>query len=456
MTNWWEQTVASSRPRLGGLRAAVYASGGAPSHHLALLALWGAQPRIVHAEEIARGGLEALDAVIFPGGGLRAMAGQLGPLGEAGVARLRAWVEAGGTYVGSCAGSCHPLRMSDPYREALPLAARFQMCEVTPLNAAAGGWGLDSPGTGRLRVRPEGSPLFEGLPEPFEVVHYNGPLFPPVPGAAGEVLGAGEGFTPFERSLGRAGETTLERAVARGARAAYRQPVGAGQVIVFGPHPEFGASALQLGWLPASRLLANALGTVTPRGRAAPPAGAVSREALAEAARDARALDEALERLAPLGERLPPDTPPFLGYSGPGLWAAAVGEARRVLGRLRGWLGECPAGEGLAAAFLLDCEPRPGQDFGFAGVRQLLARALGMARRAEALPPERWPAFSGPYDEFLTHPYHLVASVYLSAGGLVAGAGLQATAFAAANGLPLPAAVPLTASTGADHAEQAL
>ncbi|MES4792962.1 MAG: hypothetical protein C4321_08215, partial [Chloroflexota bacterium] len=79
MTNWWEQTVASSRPRLGGLRA---------------------------------------------------MAGQLDPLGEVELPRLRAWVEVGGTYIGTCAGSCHPLRMSDPYREALPLAARFQMCEV--------------------------------------------------------------------------------------------------------------------------------------------------------------------------------------------------------------------------------------------------------------------------------------------------------------------------------------
>jgi hypothetical protein len=456
MAHWWEQIIASSRPRLEGLRAAVYASGGAPSHHLALLALWGIQPRVIHAQEIMAGGLDVLDAVIFPGGGLLAMAGQLSPLGETGVAQVRAWVEAGGTYIGTCAGACHPLRMSKAYFEALPLATRFQMCNVTPLNAATGEWGLDSPGTGSLQVEPEDTPLFEGLSKRFEIVHYNGPLFPPVPGALGKVLGAGGGFTPFERSLGYSGPTTLEHAVARGARIAYHQPVGAGQVILFGSHPEFGASALQLGWLPASRLLANALSTVVPRGSVPPQTGVVRREALDMAVRDARALDRVLERLGPLRDRLPPDTPRFLGCSGPELWTAAIDEARQVLEELQGWLDQCPAGENMVATFLLDCEPRPGQDFGFAGVRQLLARALEMARQAEAFPPEQWPAFSGPYNEFLSHPYHLIASTYLSAGGLVAGAGLQAVAFAAVNELPLPRIVPLITTTGATHAEQAI
>lgn len=453
MTNRWNETTHSGPPHLRNLRVAVYASGGAPAHHLALLALWGGLPGVIHAEEITAGGLDGLDAVIFPGGGLLAMAGQLEPLGAEGVAKVRAWVDSGGTYIGTCAGSCHPLRMSDPYREALPAAAQFQMCEVTPLNAATGEWGLDSPGTGRIRVRPEDHPLFEGFSEPFEIVHYNGPLFPSVPGAAGEVLGATEAFTPFERSLGLGGETTLERSIARGARIAYHQPVGAGQVILFGSHPEFGASALQLGWLPASRLLANALKTVRAHGSVSSKTGTVSRETLSEATRTVRELEEVLERLAPLQRHLPPNTPPFLGQSGPELWTAALQESRQVLERMRLWLASGPVGEGLAASFLLDSAPRPNQDFGFAGVKQLLARALEMARQALAIPPEAWPAFSGAYDEFLSHPYHLVASVYLSAGGLIAGAAIQATAFAAANGLPLPGIVPLT---GVNHAEKAL
>ncbi|MCL6527997.1 MAG: hypothetical protein K6T57_14095 [Thermaceae bacterium] len=452
MTDWWEQTVARIRPHLEGLRVALYASGGAPSHHLALLALWGGWPRVIHAEEIVAGGLEGLDAVIFPGGGLLAMAGQLNPLQTEGVAQIRRWVHSGGTYIGTCAGSCHPLRMSDPYRIAFPTAASFQMCEVAPLNAAGGAWGLDSPGTGRIWVQAEDLPLFEGLAGPFEIVHYNGPLFPPAPGAAGKVLKGSQSFTPFEASLGVGGARTLERCIAQGARIAYHQAVGAGQVILFGAHPEFGASALQLGWLPASRLLANALKQVQPRGKADPSIGEVSPAALSEARHVLTELRETLERLTPLGDLLPPNTPPFLGYSGPALWRAVLEESGQVLERMRAWLGECPIGEGFVAPFLLDSEPRPNQDFGFMGARQLLARALQMARQAEATRPEEWPAFSGAYNEFLHHPYHLVASTYLSAGGLIAGAALQATAFASANRLSLPRVVPLTA-TGANYAE---
>lgn len=455
MQNWWTQTQASLGEHLGRLRVGVYASGGAPSHHLALIALWGGQPRVIHAEEIAQGGLQDLDAVIFPGGGLLAMAGQLNPLGEAGIAQIRAWVEAGGSYIGTCAGSCHPLKMSDPYQAALPVATQFQMCSLTPVNAAAGEWGLDSPGTGRIVVEPEDHPLLAGFDQPFEIVHYNGPLFPAEAGAAGRVMGATTRFTPFERSAGlKASTTTLGRAIAQQARIAFRQKVGEGQIILFGSHPEFGASALQLGWLPASRLLANALSLVPARGRVESSPGSVSSETLSEIQDRAAELGGLLEQLAPLGKQLPANTPPFLGYSGAELWQAAIAEARQILQRLQAWAKTCPVGENLEGAFLLDAAPRANQDFGFAGVKQLLDQALEMARRAAAKSPRAWPAFSGAYNEFLEHPYHLVASVYLSAAGLIAGAGLQATAFAAFNGLPQANLVPLV--NGEPYAEQTL
>lgn len=433
---------------LARLRVAVYASGGAPSHHLALLALWGAAPRVLHVADVEGGALETLDVVIVPGGGLNAVAGQLRPLGPGGAARLREWVERGGTYVGSCAGSCHPLRMSDPYLEAVPVAASLQMCSVTPVNASAGPWGLDSPGTGRLRIAGGDDPLLAGLPDPFEVVHYNGPLFPAEPGAAGRVLGPTGAFTPFERSSGLdAAHGTLERVVRAGAHVAYRAPFGEGRIVLFGSHPEFGASALQLGWLPAARLLANALLEVRPRGLAPWPDGIpLARAALELAALDALDLEATLAHLEPLGAQLPASTPPFLGLEGPELWRAAVREARAILVPLAAWLRALPASEGATAAFLLDAEPRPDQDFGFAGARQLLRRALEMTRTAKSVPPDRWPAFTGAYDQFLDHPYHLVASVYLSAGGLVAAAALQATAFAAANRLPDPRLLPPAAA----------
>lgn len=433
-------------PHLSKLRVAVYGSGGAPSQHLALLALWGGTPEVIHAGEIVAGGLTEYDAIIFPGGGLAAMAGQLEPLGERGIIALRRWLEAGGSYLGSCAGSCHPLRMSDAYNDAYPDAAPFQVYDVTPLNAAAGAWGLDSPGTGRVRVMPEPHPLFEGLAEPFEIVHYNGPLFPAVPGAAGRVLESTDHFTPFEVSQGvTSGSMVLERTLAQGARVAYHQQVGAGQVTVFGSHPEFGLSPLQLGWLPAVRLLSNALRLV-PAGAAPvpPPAtGVFSEGLLAQLRQSVAALEPGLVRAASLKGQLPASAPAFLGLSGPDLWDAALLEAQGLLAALEHWLSMCATGETVRGLYLLDCAPKPGQDVGFMGARQLLTRSYEMVLKATD-PSAEWPAFTGAYDQLATHPYHLLVSSYLSACGLIAAAALQVTAFTSLNDQPLPYSIPPT------------
>ncbi len=420
------------------LRVAVYGSGGAPSHHLALLAHWGLYPHVLLADDIRSGGLDTFDAVIFPGGGLAAMAGQLGPLGRAGMTTLREWVEAGGSYLGSCAGSCHPLTMSEPYRRSNPQADPFQVCNVTPLNAAAGAWGLESPGTGQLRVAPEAHPLFEGLTEPFEIVHYNGPLFPNIEGAAGQVLEPTEAFTPFEVSQGDPREvTTLARSIASGARISYTQRVGAGQVILFGSHPEFGWSALQLGWLPATRLLANALGLVRASAIANEPEHSddLDRKALGDILREANRLVELLGEAAPLGAGLPLETPAFLGMPGPTLWDAGMGEARLLLAALQAWLEACPSDIPVRGRHLLEANPKPGQDVGFMGARQGLCRAREMVQEALGLPAV-WPSFSGAYAELSTHPYHLLVSSYLSACGLIAAMALQVSAFATLNALP--------------------
>lgn len=432
----------SLRAHLASLRVAVYGSGGAPSHHLALLAHWGTTPYVVYAEDILAGRLGDYDAVIFPGGGLAAMAGQLNPLGVAGMTALREWVTAGGSYIGSCAGSCHPLRMSDAYVAAYPEAAPFQVCDVTPLNAAAGAWGLESPGTGRIRVEPEDHPLFRGLAEPFDIVHYNGPLFPDVAGAAGRVTAPTDAFTPFEASEGKNPQTTtLARGIASGARVAYLQRVEEGQVILFGSHPEFGSSALQLGFLPAARLLANALGLVEGRLQTVPepdllPLGA---DLLAALQSGVAHLEHLLEAAASLGARLPPETPGFLGMPGRDLWDAALAEAHGLLVEVGRWLEHelkrCPAGTLVRGLHLLDTDPKPGQDVGFMGVRQGLEQASILTRSALVAP---WTPFTGAYNELATHPYHLLVSSYLSACGLVAAMFLQVSAFAALNALPLP------------------
>lgn len=423
---------------LTSLRVAVYGSGGAPSHHLALLTHWGLYPHVVYAHDILSGRLTDYDAVIFPGGGLSAMAGQLTPLGAEGMTALRHWTEAGGLYLGSCAGSCHPLRMGEAYTAAHPGAGAFQVCDVTPLNAAAGAWGLESPGTGRLQVAPEAHPLFEGLYEPFEIVHYNGPLFPAVDGAAGRVVAPTDAFTPFEVSQGDPHEaTTLTRAITAGARVVYQQRVGTGQVILFGSHPEFGWSALQLGWLPAARLLANALGLAHARACSAAHGhpGHLSSAMIGNILKEVQGLEYLLGEAAPLEAGLPLGTPAFMGMSGPTLWDAAVGEALCLLVTLRRWLEACPTGMPVRGLHLLEASPNPGQDVGFMGVRQGLSRACEMTQRALELPAP-WPPFSGAYNELATHPYHLLVSSYLSACGLIAANALQLSAFAVLNALP--------------------
>ncbi len=440
-------------PHLSRLRVAVYASGGAPPHHLALLALWGGKPEVIYADEIIDGKLSQYDAVIFPGGGRAAMAGQLEPLGAVGLSALRHWVEAGGSYLGSCAGSCHPLRMSGAYNEAYPDASQFQICDVTPLNAAAGAWGLDSPGTGRLRVAPEAHPLFEGFTDPFEIVHYNGPLFPPSAGAAGQVLGSADAFTPFETSqFLPAKPTTLERVVSQGARLSYHQRVGEGQVIVFGSHPEFGGSALQLGWLPAVRLLANALQLIPANSAPFTPVTSVlTEQTLLGIEQRVTALAALLSQAAPLGARLPAATPSFLGLSGLDLWDTVLDEAQDLLNGLERWAVTCPSDTPLRDLKLLGSAPKPGQDVGFMGVCQLLDRALELAQRAVD-PETEWPDFTGAYDQLGTHPYHHLVGSYLSAGGLIAAAALQVTTFTATNALPLP--YPVALSSGDFNAKQ--
>lgn len=441
--DWWLDTQKQASPHLEQLRVGVYATGGAPAHHMALVALWGGQPRPVYAEDIQAGWLEQFDVVVFPGGGLLAMAGQLNPLGLEGVAQMRRWVEAGGTYVGTCAGSCHPLRMNAQYQQALPEAAAFELCSITPLNTAEGSWGLSSPGTGQLRVLGNNQGLLAGLEGEFRIVHYNGPLFPAEPGSQGPLLGATSQFTPFEASLGQpGGTTTLERAMAHQAQIAFHQQVGKGQIILIGSHPEFGSSALQLGWLPAARILANAYCQVPIRGTPQRSVDPVNPQTLHQVGQYAAQLQPLLSGLLPLAHQLPNNTPPFLGYTGPQLWQAALEESIEILGHLHQWTARAPTGL-RGPAFLLDTPSRPNQDFGFSGALQLLERALSMAQQAAAIPAQDWPAFTGGYNEFMGHPYHLLASVYLSTGGLVASAGLQVTAFAALAGLPPAQVVPL-------------
>jgi hypothetical protein len=453
----------TARPPLGGLRVGVYGSGGAPWHHLALAAAHGADVRPVRAEDVAAGRLAELDALVVPGGGAIAMAGLLAPLGAEGAEAIRRWVEGGGAYVASCAGSVLPLALRGAADESLPLARRLRMLDVPLANegdATLGG--LASPGVGRIRVRVDaGHPFAAGLPAEIDVVHYNGPLFDL--GAAPDGVrpfawpaAATDVFTPAERFLpgGPEGPTTLQRCIAAGAATGLAAGVGRGQVILFGSHPEFGLGPLLLGWGDATRLLVNALAALPRHSRptdgpawAARPAH--PNRAAPDLARDAAdALERAAERFVRLAAS-PPDAwlapdvaAAFHCRAAREAWPADAAVAARVARAAARDLAALAPSLAAADAPWLDDAPRADQDFGWMGLTQLLERVQAMLAAAEAAPaaPDARPAHA--YDLFDRHPFHLAVGSYLSAAGLVSAAALTVVVLAARHGAATPALAP--------------
>ena len=438
----------------------VYGSGGAPFHHLALASLFGAEVEPIAAERIRAGALEDADVLVMPGGGVRAMSGLLEPLGVDGAQTVRGWVERGGMYVGSCAGSFLPAAVGESFWNDNPQARELCMVNAQLFNRADSEWaGLTSPGVGTVHVKTERPRhwLGRGLPPQFRLVHYNGPMFaarpgrPPAPERVGgatlsEVTGvarfleATEDFTPGEAFLGAppAGPTLFESGVADGAYSAVAGGYGDGRVVLFGSHPEFGLDGVQLGWDEGVRLFANALlhqagrsgrsseGARAASAGASPSDGAAAADALARAATLAR------ENAARFTE---------LAAVEPGRWAAP-GAAARFLGLearelwLRAALDAAAASE-ATATYLEGLEPTgaarrtlepwlharapEGQDYGFVGLLPLLERVGAMQAAAlDAIDATEPYGLQGPYDAMDRHPYQLALSSYLSAAGVAA------------------------------------
>lgn len=463
-----EPRATTATPLLGRV-IGVYGSAGAPWHHLGLAAAFGAQVRPVRAEDIRAGRLAELDAFVMPGGGAVAMAGLLAPLGEPGALAIRRWVEEGGTYVSSCAGSVLPLALADEAAAALPVAACMRMTDVpmaNPGDPTLGG--LASPGVGRIRVRVDAThPYAEDLPETVDLVHYNGPFFDVAaapesatpfawPVQATEDFTAAERFLPGDALATVAtADLTVTRCIRSGAATAMETRYGAGRVVMFGSHPEFGLGPLALGWGQGARLLVRALrGSGSPRparSTAAEPGWTARTEHVSRSAAElARAAAERLEhaggRFADLAYRdgsawLDAGNAPALGgrdartaWRVDGAYASAtVFGAAKDLAAFADRLGE-------AERPWLDDAPREDQDVGWMGLVQLVDRMHRMLDAAEAGltdPPQR-PAHA--YDLFGTHPFHLAVGTYLSAAGLAAGALLTTVVLARCVGAPTPEA----------------
>jgi len=452
-------------------RVGLYGGGGAPYNHAAILAACGFPVRFLSDADVRAGRLAEVDVFVMPGGGFRAMHGQIEPLGEEGCRAIADFVRAGGMYIGCCAGSYDCIVNSEGFLRSCPAQGHLQLINASPWRSdgAVEFLDLQSPGVGVVTVRNERPehPVMFGMPEEFPIAHYNGPVLDPLPErvVAGSSAAVGlarfsgwtEQFTPAEGFAGPpAGDdsTYLARAVAAGRYSIMAGEIGLGRVVAFGSHPEFGFNLPMVRWEQPARMFANAvLWQATADGRPSSPrnrpaSGRISLppgSALDDITPAATAL---IERVHALQKRSSGESPGWLepqyamsvfGLPPDEIWRRSLSEieslaneATSLAERLSGQIAAIPPSAIDAHVrdallqlehWLLDERPAEWeQDGGYQGVLALLRTATRMCDKALANweialgPPD------GPYGYVHDNPYHLVAGSYLAAIGCVAGA----------------------------------
>jgi hypothetical protein len=417
-------------------RIAYYGSGGAPYHHAAILTRAGHEAAFVFAEDIAAGALSSFDAFVMPGGGYRGMLGQLEPLGRAGCRAIRAYVDGGGMYIGSCAGSYDAATVPAGFRELCPEQDELRLVDARVWNADDEAV-LRSPGIGVLVARnaDQEHPVMAGIGPEFRITHYNGPLFTGGHALA-TVSAPAEEFTAAEDFFGDGGgPALLTRGAAEGVANIVAERRGAGRVVLFGSHPEFGTSPGMDDVTDAARMLVNAIdwqlaetaGAERPRRQVRMDAAIPDEVRAADLAALPGLVQRITEGCAALAARtgdapwLAPDTAPAsFGRTPVQVWEAGLREIPVLA---------AAAAAGAAAlppALLSFRPPRSWRvDIGFHGVAPLLERTADLL--ATAIPAWRG-GVPGPvtelYQYLLESPYHLVAGSYMAAIGHVAAAAL--------------------------------
>ena len=422
-------------------RIALYGAGGAPYNHAAVFARAGYDTDFVFPQDIVDGALAGFDVFVMPGGGYRAMLGQIEPLGQEGARSLREYVGGGGMYIGCCAGSYDAATVADSFVALCPVQPEMCLSAATVWNDGGEEWGLRSPGIGVLlaeTVAPE-HPVMSGMPPTFEIAHYNGPLFRGATPLA-RVVGRTDRFTAWEEMLDRQPERALvDDAVAEGVANIVADASGDGRVVLFGSHPEFGFTiAMEDEQLPGL-MLRNAVEWQLAESGAPerPEVELYSRrhpgdEADADPARVAElaaALRERTARIRERGENArwleSAYAMSFFGLTPHAIWAQSLDAIDRLSSEA----------ERRAA----DTEPRvlsfraPADwnlDGGYHGVVALLEQSVDLLDRTL----ETWDFDPGeptgnPYQHLETSPYHLVGGSYLAASGRVAAAALLCAAY---------------------------
>ncbi|CAN5521602.1 hypothetical protein BH09CHL1_BH09CHL1_13130 [soil metagenome] len=454
------------------VRVGFYGGGGAPFNHAGILGEAGFPLRFLNDAQIRAGELATVDVLIMPGGGFRAMHGQLEPLGIDGARKLAQWVRDGGMYIGSCAGAYDCAITSPDFVASCPPKSELKLINASVWNeennAGSELDGLQSPGVGVVRVRntrPD-HPVMLGLPDSFEVVHYNGPVFTlletsEIDGASlAEGLAAFEGragrFTPAEQFMGEpAGSrpTLLDRAAASGGFSAIAGELGTGRVVAFGSHPEFGFDLAMAEWGAPAQLLVNAVlwqasqakardlsawSYLDQPGPVVVPRGSVFAMVQTHAATLAQ--DVAFLRarsIDPIPGWLANEyAMSVFGLSPVEIWTQSLDAIEAFATRISALaveIARATAGFGTSTVerevlsqidrWLIDERPSIWQqDGGYQGVLALLRIAHEMCVSAvdqwgvELGPP------AGPYAYFHENPFHLVAGSYLAAVGCAGGA----------------------------------
>ena len=458
------------------LRIAIYGGGGAPFNHARIFAELGFQVEFISAQEIRAGKLDDYDLFVVPGGGGLAMAGQLNPLGDEGCRLIKAWVQRGGMYIGSCAGSFNAAIVAESFLEVCPQQRHLQLVNALIWNRGDTEWiGLESPGIGIIESRnlkPE-HPIMFGLPDRFKITHYNGPLFdvdtgllPDASMATGlsAVAGSCDAFTHSEYFLrlsqsGNSEATVLGKASQEGRFNIVSGYNGLGRVVLFGSHPEFGYNLAMDDWGLPARMLANAAfwqAGQLHEGRAmlvkrepgvanAWPGGS----GLNKIAEACGAISDAVEELHDLARA---DTAwlaedhamSVFGMSAHEVWERGLEDIADLNGRMHfaleraktlleqvkalSWVDSLENDQPkqllreMASAFNDAVHYRTPaewkQDFGYEGVLQMLARTEAMLRRAIENSDMSFEDSANPYAYFESSPYQLVVGSYLAANGV--------------------------------------
>jgi hypothetical protein len=450
---------------LGSIRIAVYGGGGAPYNHAAIYSELGFLVDFVFPDDILKGALSDFDLLAVPGGGNRAMQGQLDPLGEQGCRAIAEFVRKGGCYLGCCAGAFDASLVAAEFLQVCPQQRHMQMINAAVWNNGNEWLGLQSPGVGVVRARvATNHPVTFGLSPELPITHYNGPLYrlqqntvESASDAAGllSVVGVESDFTPSEGFLGanQGPEPSLiSRAIDFGAFNAVAGEYGNGRVVLFGSHPEMGLGLNMDDWASPARMLANAAfwQAVSRSGRRFDRTAKDTRTAVASALHGLETARNRLDVIVEAAEALlkrdanaaswlrEPLAMSTFGLSGRDIWRRNLAGFRPTAEEMKATISKIEAKidatkphasatpvlssalEDLDLA-IKDRTPATWNiDVGYEGLLQHLERAEAMLLKADGNFEQPFTPNPNPYAYLGESPFQLAVGSYLSAAGVFA------------------------------------